>query len=284
MDFQISDCSGIDPSQLCAATNAAFSDYVVPLRMTEKQFEDFQCQRGFSSRHSFIAWYGDQIAGFWFSSPPASDYENLAYTLSVGTLPDFRRRGGSNLLLKAVSEVLRKDTASGMQLEVVATNRNAISAYEKFGFEKRRTLGIFKVQGEVLERPGSLKHDLKPIAVEGLPVDENAFFDAMPTPQNSRAAITRLAAKVQLLIAQKDGECAGWGAIYEDGAVAQIAVHKNFRRQGIGRALLSKLGQLVSADQLTFVNVDKTANSLNAFLKNAGAEEVLQQHEMRLMF
>jgi ribosomal protein S18 acetylase RimI-like enzyme len=284
MDFQISDCSGLDPSRLCCATNEAFSDYVVPLSMTETQFRDFQCQRGFSARNSFVAWCGDQIAGFWFSSSPISQYGNRAYTLSVGTLPDYRRLGVSNRLLQAVSEVLRKDAAKGMQLEVVATNQNAISTYEKFRFKAGRTLGVFKVHKDALERSVSPNHQLKPIAVEDLPVDEAAFFDAMPTPQNSRAAIVRLGSKTQLLIARKNGECVGWGAIYEDGVVAQIAVHKNFRRQGIGRAILFELGQLLSVDQLTFVNVDETGNSLNAFLKHAGAEEVLRQHEMHLKF
>lgn len=260
--------------------NAAFSDYVVPMSLTLDQFETFQRQRGFVAAQSFVAVENNEIVAFWFSGLPDSGNHNRAYTLSVGTHPKHRRKGLSRRLLQAVMDAQRQHGAAGLQLEVIASNGAAIDSYVSFGFRRHRDLRVLKVEREPL---GSQKeHRVQPLDLADLPVGDDSYFDIAPTPQNSRTALQALAPDFHLLGVRESGKLLAWGAVYPDGAVAQIAVLKDARRQGIGSAILRALWQAADQQSLTFVNVDATAAGVNAFLERAGAEELLLQYEMRL--
>jgi ribosomal protein S18 acetylase RimI-like enzyme len=284
MTYQIVDCRSFEAAQLCEALNLSFSDYVTPMHLSEQDFRQFQRQRGFSSQHSFAALAGTEIAAFWFSSAPNPEYGNRAYTLSVGTSPAHRRKGLSRQLLEAVIEQQHKVGANGLQLEVITTNDKAVSAYEAFGFNRERTLGVFRlVDSEALAAKAG-EWAVGKIGLDDLPMNMSAFFDTLPTPQNSFAALSGLSPDVHLVAVRQNDGLLGWGASFADGAVAQIAVHKDHRRNGIGSALLYGLMEAVGRSELRFVNVDAATQSANAFLRQAGAEELLQQYEMQLNF
>ena len=284
MSYQITDCRAVQSSQLCSAMNAAFSDYVVPLSLTEDKFRDFQKQRGYSAEHSFVALAGNEIAAFWFSSAPLSSYEHHAYTLSVGTVPAHRRKGLSRQLLHKVIGRQNPNGGRGLQLEVITTNEKAVTAYQEFGFQVRRTLRVCRIAGKRPGFGGEPEFTPEKITLDQLPADEGAFFDTEPTPQNSRAALRGLLETSHVLGVFVNERLIGWGASYADGSVAQIAVHREFRRRGTGQALLDGLRSATGAGQLTFVNVDTAAEGVNAFLDRAGAEDRVHQLEMRLTF
>ncbi|CTQ61651.1 GNAT family N-acetyltransferase [Roseibium album] len=284
MSYHIIDCRELDAGQLCAAMNSAFSDYCVPLSLTVDKFLYFQKQRGFSAEHSFVSMSGSDIAGFWYSTAPSASYGSRGYAVSVGTDPRHRRKGILKNLFKAVVEKQKSDGANGMQLEVISTNERALRAYELFGYKHQRTVRVCRLPKHSL--PVSRRNDLRidALTVEELPDDENDYFDTLPTPQNSRASLTALRGRMNLIGVSENGRLLGWGAANPDGSVAQIAVHRNFRRNGIGSVLLEGLGQSVDTDHLTFVNVDVSATGVNAFLDRAGAEDLLQQFDMQLTF
>ncbi len=282
MTYQISDCREYSPPQLCAAMNQAFSDYVVPMQMSERKFVEFQKQRGFSADHSFVALSGGEIAAFWFSGQPNPAYGNRAYTLSVGTHPYHRRKGLSRQLLRRVRESQEAGNASGLQLEVVSNNTKAVEAYKAFGFSIERTLRVCKLPKSGLPDPGPAPWSAGLLTVDEVPEDTSGYFDVDPTPQNSRGALKALEKEVTVIGLKREGRVLGWGAVYGDGAVAQLAVHQDSRCQGAGTALLYQLGRSVESDDLILVNVDEKASGLNAFLDRLGAETLLQQYEMQL--
>jgi len=282
MNYTITDCQAFSPQDLRAIMNLAFSDYVTPMHMTDARFLEFQRQRGFSARHSFAALQGEEIAAFWFSSPPNPRYGNRAYTLSVGTHPKHRRKGLSRRLLQAVLEAQKTDAASGLQLEVVSNNEKAVKAYETFGFRHTRTLRVCKLAKEGFAVPAAGRWRAEPLTLEDLPKEEGAYFDTEPTPQNSRDALIGLSPDIHLAGIRENGTLLGWGAAYADGAVAQIAVHKAHRRCGIGQTLMNELCERAGTSQLIFVNIDEAAEGANAFLNRSGAEDILRQNEMHL--
>lgn len=183
MSYQIVDCRSFGADQLCEALNTAFSDYVTPLHLSEKDFREFQRQRGFSAEHSFVAMAGEEIAAFWFSSLPNSSYGNRAYTLSVGTSPEHRRKGLSKKLLAAVLKKQLEVGAKGLQLEVITTNEKAVAAYEAFGFRRERTLGVFRLVNSKAIKAHVGEWVLERIGLHDLPDDAGPYFDTLPTPR-----------------------------------------------------------------------------------------------------
>ncbi|TYC63299.1 GNAT family N-acetyltransferase [Rhodobacterales bacterium] len=284
MRYDVTDCHDISADRLRAAMNSAFSDYVVPLHLSDASFRDFQVQRGFSAAHSHVALADGEIAAFWFSGEPRANYGNRAYTLSVGTVPSYRRKGLAGRLLKATRDSLGRAGASGMQLEVISTNTGAVETYARFGFEHARRLRVCSVPRATSPPDMAANLTLHSIGLTDLPEETTDFFDTDPTPQNSRAALAALAPDIRLVSLRSDNELYGWAASYKDGAIAQIGVRKDARRQGLGRILLEAVAERVGLENLTFVNVDESAASLNGFLDRMGAKTLLMQSEMRLSF
>jgi ribosomal-protein-alanine N-acetyltransferase len=59
-----------------------------------------------------------------------------AHLISIGVLREYRRRGVGTSLLKHLIRFLRKGGVDELWLEVKSENKEAVSLYEKFGFER----------------------------------------------------------------------------------------------------------------------------------------------------
>ncbi len=55
--------------------------------------------------------------------------------LTIGVLPDVRRRGAARFLLETAASAMRQRGVTRLFLEVAVTNQAAISLYRRFGFE-----------------------------------------------------------------------------------------------------------------------------------------------------
>jgi len=279
MTFQIRPCLGIQHERLAEAMNAAFSDYVVPLHLTDAQFHEIACRRGFSEDHSFLAMEGDQIAGFWFSSKPEPKMGSRAYCLSAGVIPAYRRKGLLRRLFDAVLDKHNDDKGTGLQLEVISTNEAALRGYESFGYEVVRDLNAYKLENLPFSQDVPQGVDIREIDLERLPADVSSFFDTDPTRQNQRSAMAALPETVRVFGAFAEGKLIGWQAAFSDGAIPELAVHQDWRRRGVGSALLARVAT-IHPEKLMFVNVDAGCCSVNGFLNAHGADVLLVQHDM----
>jgi [ribosomal protein S18]-alanine N-acetyltransferase len=66
-----------------------------------------------------------------------SRYVDAWHVMNVAVDPEFQRRGVATRLLERLFELTRDDERRGYTLEVRVTNEEAISLYEKLGFESR---------------------------------------------------------------------------------------------------------------------------------------------------
>ena len=66
------------------------------------------------------------------------------------------------------------------------------------------------------------------------------------------------------------------------GDVAQVAVAKAFRHEGVARALISRMGERLEprASALRLINVDAESEAALSFCSALGAEEFVRQYEM----
>jgi ribosomal protein S18 acetylase RimI-like enzyme len=88
---------------------------------------------------------------------------------------------------------------------------------------------------------------------------------------------------LHVLGAFRAGKCVGYGMVEPDtGDVAQLAVAKASRRQGVARALFAAMVRLLPAHTgtLRVLNVDAESDDDLAFYDELGADEFVRQFEM----
>ena len=80
----------------------------------------------------YLAWDGDAPAGFVL----ASDLGGECEILSLGTLPNHRRRGIARQLLAAVAAEAGRRGSASIVLEVATRNEAALALYRACGFRQ----------------------------------------------------------------------------------------------------------------------------------------------------
>jgi [ribosomal protein S18]-alanine N-acetyltransferase len=79
------------------------------------------------------AFEGDQLVGYVVNSR----YVDAWHVMNVAVDPDYQGRGIATRLLERLFELTADDGRDGYTLEVRVSNADAISLYEKLGFEAR---------------------------------------------------------------------------------------------------------------------------------------------------
>lgn len=73
----------------------------------------------------------------------------------------------------------------------------------------------------------------------------------------------------------------GYGVIDSaSGDIYQLAVHPDYRRQGIARTILSTLCQQTESPKIGYSNIDASNHSLLEFLQKQRFNHVISQYEM----
>ena len=80
----------------------------------------------------FVAFSGERVAGYIGSHNVLGE----VYITNVAVFSEFRRNGIGKVLVEFLVNEMKKENADFVTLEVRKSNQNAISLYEKCGFEK----------------------------------------------------------------------------------------------------------------------------------------------------
>jgi ribosomal protein S18 acetylase RimI-like enzyme len=174
---------------------------------------------------------------------------------------------------------LKQSGVSQYLLEVLTSNTPALNLYRKLGFKETRTLAVFRSALRVeYPRPE------KPAEIREIRTSDwrlfQSFWDSHPSWQCSIDAVERIEGDTKTITAHVQEECVGYGTISTTtGLVLQLAVARDFRRQGIGTFILSAL----QADQIEPVkvnNIDEKLEGALSFYEANGFILALKQFEM----
>ena len=276
-DALITSAANASMNSLRQAMNLAFADYSIPMQLSAEQFQRMMNQRGFDPQASFIGKVDGNIAGFWLMSVR----DRQAYLISSGTTPRFRSRGLSTKIANKVLQHLRTRQISTFQTEVLEGNLVAQGLYRRAGMTKNRDLGCCRIDQPAIGKASFA--DIK--RCQWLDVADHALQmrDWSPTWQNSDISIMALSKSVTCFEARAGGRPAGYLALMPSTeTVLQIAVHRNFRRQGIGTALLTAATALVEKAPLRLINYDATDDGFAAFLAAQDSQRTEGQFELLL--
>ena len=249
-----------DFAEVHRAFNEAFSDYVVKMSLTAEQLREMLTRRGWAPHASVAEFHGDRITAFTLNG---LDGER-AYDSGTGVVPSLRRTGLGKAVMNASFDVLRKLGVKRYVLEVIESNEKAAQLYRNLGFVETRRFQCWTYSSSNSAVPKA----------GGTPALHEEF-DVQPSWQNETASLLRARDKYVVL-----GDERGFAAVFpSNGDLAQLAVRRNARRQGIGRKLLNDAAS-VAGKPLRILNIDDRDRGIAAFLEAVGAVKIVRQIEM----
>ncbi|WP_276497866.1 GNAT family N-acetyltransferase [Pontibacter litorisediminis] len=283
--FRLSFLTATDLPQVRETFLEAFADYVVPVQLSQEQLRDKVEREGILPSFCVGAFVGEELVGFiltalgeWLGKP-------TAYNAGTGVVPRYRGHGLTQQMYAFLLPKLRESGVEQCLLEVIEGNMPALKTYGKIGFNFTRALSCFRSTKEEL-----LLGQWQP---EGVTISEKAqfdfeayscFWDVKPTWQNNIDSLKRSKGQTKTLVAcNAQQEVVGYISFFrKNGAVAQLAVGRQWRRQGIGTALLREAVRQVEGPAVMFLNIEDTATSMVPFLQGRHMKLLLKQHEMRM--
>ncbi len=272
MNAKIKTAKHVSDDALRHAMNRAFSDYVVPMELSGREFGLMMRQRGLSHKASRIAIVGGDIAAIWLMSVRG----NHAYLISSGTCPEFRRQGLARQLAEDCLVGLGTERTTNFQTEVLTGNKKAFDLYSALGMTVSRRLECY----ELPSLPGSPEHDVQQTSWAEFEVEAQALAEVLLSWQNSSEAIATVASDVKCWTVSVTLGLAGYVvAIPETRTVAQIGIRKDRRREGIAQSLIAACHP---GDKLRLLNIDGRSNDFHAFLQAISAKPTVSQFELRM--
>ncbi|HVI46559.1 MAG TPA: GNAT family N-acetyltransferase [Chitinophaga sp.] len=264
---------------ICTAFNEAFSDYLVPLQLTPSILEQKMKGENLQRAYSIGAFDGDTIGAFILHGTDNSEHPKELYNGGTGVRPAHR---GQHLVQKMYDKfipVYRRQGIEKITLEVISTNLPAIKAYTNSGFRKSRIFHCYKGTITAGEIPAEI------IIKENDAPDWQqlaAFMDMKPGWSNTPESILREQPYTGIWEAFIDGQPAGYIAVHRDTRrIRNIAVHPDFRRRGVGNALLRHAADTLG-DTMSIINIDENSPEIGKFLEQAGLKFYLSQYEMTI--
>lgn len=261
---------------------AAFADYVIPFDLSVQQFRNHIILNAVDLASSVGIIEDDEIIGFTINGLGQWNGRRTVYDAGTGVLPNYRRRGLGVSMFDVMMPIFKERGFEQYLLEVITTNKNAISMYEKLGFINTRKLSLLELNTKAnLVTDALMDVDLRDIDVPDWNLLQT-FWDGDPSWQNSISAIERSRSQKRFIGAFFQDDCLGY-IVYSanTGRIAQIAVDPNYRGLGIGSLLLKRLiCECTSDAKPQVVNIDRSLHETMTFFENRGYTTKLSQFEM----
>ncbi|WP_042476373.1 GNAT family N-acetyltransferase [Bacillus ndiopicus] len=257
----------------------AFSDYAVKMDLPLERFQQMLQRRGFTPELSLGAFDGEKLVGFVFNGFREWDGKLTVYDLGTGVVPEYRRQGITNEMLKRITKMVKEKQAQQYLLEVLQANVSATELYKKQGFKVVRELECYQISAS----------DFVPATtciVEQIePQQFSDFMDFTPSWQNSNDSIRAVSESFSYVGVRMNDVIVGYGIIdKKTGDIPQIAVHQKYRGQGIATSIISELIKHTESEKVSLLNVDSQCESLKRFLVARGFTRFVDQYEMILAF
>ncbi|TGD56735.1 GNAT family N-acetyltransferase [Flavobacterium humi] len=264
--------------QILDAFNLSFSDYLVPVRLSEEQFVNKIKSDSIDLSLSAGAFEGNDLIGFILHGKDTVNGENKAYNAGTGVIPNRRGNNITGKLYDFIIPQLKNKGISQIQLEVLTENHVAKHTYHKLGFRTNRELDCYKGNVSKKVKDSAVIKPLKGYDWDLL----QSFWDCEPSWQNSVTAVENLFG-ANISIGIYDGEDLMGYLIFNPVTkrIHQLAVDRKRRKEGLGKQLLNYVLTEESVP-VTVINVDKKAVGAEAFLKTSGFDIFISQYEMTL--
>ena len=262
----------------------SFSDYIVKFEFPFSKYRYHLQRYGVDLSCSVGAFDGDKLIGFILNATGNWLGKPTVYDAGTGMLKEYRGKGHSKNMFKALVEEVLGDRFDQYLLEVIKGNDPAHQLYLKQGFTVQRELACFKQEREKLKLEDSVPSGLKVGELKSEDWDQlSGFWDFQPSWQNHNVAIDRVPS-FWTLGAWQNRKLVGY-LIFEPryGDIGQLGVAKTARGKGIGSALLAKaVENCPRAKEIKALNIQSNQKETLAFFRAKGFDSYVDQYEMLL--
>ncbi len=274
MSLQYHTLTHIPLADIAATFNQAFADYHVKLSITEERLVWKIKAEGIDLSLSTGVYDNKQMVGFILHATEERNGQKLVYNGGTGVIPAYRGKQLVQGMYGSIQPLMKDRRVDALVLECITQNIPAIKTYQRLGFVIKRELNCYKGVPD-----GEIAHTIVQTQSLGFLEDSEAFCDTEPTWQHTNNAIRRAPEEHQIFTIEKNGAVVAYAVYYPASLrIKQLAVHKDYRRQGMATSLLQYLKQ--QSGELTFTNVDSECVSLNALLTGRNMDNFVQQYEM----
>lgn len=272
---------GIDTEILYNVFLNAFKDYQVKMEISLLKFNELLISRGYNSQISMGAFENGELVGFVFNGLRKWNEKPTAYDTGTGVIREYRKQGITSNLMLNIKNLLKSKEIHQYLLEVIKTNTNALELYKKQGFEIVREFECYHLEKNIFKASEDSNIFQKQIC----PYDCNQYselWEFNPSWQNSIDSIVAKKDNFYCVYVKFNDEVVGYGIIDKiTGNIPQIAVHKNYRRRGIAKSIITELIDNTDSNKISVLNVNKNS-TLAKFLHNLNFEHFIDQYEMML--
>jgi ribosomal protein S18 acetylase RimI-like enzyme len=261
----------------------AFSDYQVRMDLPLYKLKQMLQRRGYVSEISMGAFKDELLVGLVLNGFRNWNGKPTVYDTGTGVIGDYRKQGITSSMLLNIRALLKEREIEQYLLEVIQINTPAVELYKKQGFQIIRNLVCYKLD----------KNKYNPIStyeVEHFDTINStywtlltSFWDFIPSWQNSIDSINAASDTFKYCFVHFEDAIVGYGIIdKKTGDIPQIAVHKQHRRKGIGRSIVTELLKSTESQNIAVINVDEHSKSTRDFLLELGFQYNVSQFEMML--
>ncbi|MTI31919.1 GNAT family N-acetyltransferase [Xanthovirga aplysinae] len=274
-----------DNSFMHAAFLEAFSDYVIPFKLSKEQFiHRFVDKLTINFELSVGAFSGNKLVGFIFTAINNYQDKTTAYNGGTGVIHAFRGKNLTKRMYDFLTPELRKHKIEQYVLEVITSNERAIRAYQNCGFSVNKKFSCFALRESFQTRGISTKNLKleKPDNFDWALYEE--FRDISPSFLDCPPILRQNIAQEQIIYLKEQEKVLAYGIFQpQTGRLSQIAVAKSQRRKGLGRRLIQEMFQLSIPKCLTISNIDSQAISVISFFEAMGFVNEIDQYEMTMV-
>lgn len=271
-------------SDAYAAFSLGFSDYLLPVNITEQAFiAHFFGPEGNDAALSFLAYDGDTPAGLCLGG--IRMYDGVK-TMRCGTLcvaPDARALGVGRALLERHMAAAREAGCARLFLEVLTNNGRAIHFYQTAGYKRIHDLHYYS-SPTPQPAPEVPTVDLRTLGQEDWRAYRDSLGNIHVNWQNEPVCFEKAAPEaLTVLGAYGYGELLGMAAATAQGKICFLYVEPEARRRGIARSLLAEAARRTGAAKLSLCFTDDTLPESFLFSCGFHADAVAQYEMERIL-
>lgn len=263
----------IEHTEIMACINEAFSDYAIPIHLTENTLKKFFESSDISTTLSYCALVQNKVIGFILNSANYYRGEKVVFDAGTGIIPEFRGKGVFTALYAHTENELKKNNIKKYYLEVLQQNEQAISLYKKTGFSIVRPLSVFEISKIENKNP---ENNIQILPLQKFNFEQTKTCTLVtPSFENSSDIIYKADTFFNVAFIECKKEVLAF-CIYNkvNGNIMQLG-YKNV-------SALEKIITYIASHYQTIIakNIDTTFHEIVDLLLSIGFKEIAKQYEM----